>query len=156
MRLAKVSPTLAWGDRAAALTGHGGYSGYIYPGKEHLVHVSIILDPAEAAALILNYVTAYQMLHRFAQVKAGDKVLIVGGSGGVGSALLQPDRLANLIMHGIASRSKHNVLAELGAIPIDYRTQDFVDVIRQVEPEGLDFVFDGMGGDSPGRGLAVL
>ena len=144
------------GDRVAALIGHGGYTEYIYLGQEHLVHVPANLDPAEAVTLILNYASAYQMLYRTAKVKAGDKVLIIGASGGVGTALLQLGKLANLTMYGLASRSKHNVLTELGAIPIDYNTQDFVDVIHQAEPNGLDFVFDGLGGDYAERSLAVL
>jgi len=147
---------VAVGDRVAALIGHGGYTEYIYLGKEHLVHVPATLDPAEAVTLILNYVSAYQMLHRSAQVKAGDKALIIGASGGVGTALLQLGKLANLIMYGTASRNKHNMLTELGAIPIDYHTQDFVNVIHQVEPNGLDFVFDGVGGDYAERGFTVL
>jgi NADPH:quinone reductase-like Zn-dependent oxidoreductase len=147
---------VAVGDRVAALIGHGGYSEYIYLGKEHLVRVPETLDPAEAITLVLNYVTAYQMLHRSVQVKAGDKVLIIGASGGVGTALLQLGKLANLTMYGTASHSKHNTLTELGAIPIDYHTQDFVDVICHAEPDGLDFVFDGMGGDYAERGLEVL
>ncbi len=144
------------GDRVAALTGHGGYAEYIFLGKEHLVHVPTTLDPAETATMILNYVSAYQMLHRIAKVEAGDKALIIGASGGVGTALLQLGKLAHLTMYGIASCSKHNVLTEMGATPIDYHTQDFVEVIRQAEPDGLDFVFDGMGGDYSERGLAVL
>jgi NADPH:quinone reductase-like Zn-dependent oxidoreductase len=147
---------VAVGDRVAALIGHGGYSEYIYLGKEHLVHVPATLDPAEAVTLILNYLTAYQMLHRSVQVKAGDKVLVIGASGGVGTALLQLGKLANLTMYGTASRSKHAMLTELGAIPIDYHTQDFVNVIHQAEPDGLDYVFDGMGGDYAERSLAVL
>jgi NADPH:quinone reductase-like Zn-dependent oxidoreductase len=144
------------GDRVAALTGHGGYAEYIYLGEEHLVHVPATLDPAETVTLILNYASAYQMLHRTAKVKAGDKVLIIGASGGVGTALLQLGKLAHLTMYGTASRSKHGVLTELGATPIDYHTQDFMDVIRQTEPDGLDCVFDGMGGDFSEQGLAVL
>src|SRR5512140_1088231 len=128
---------VAVGDRVAALIGHGGYSEYIYLGKEHLVHVPANLDPAQAVTLILNYVTAYQMLHRTVQVKAGDKVLIIGASGGVGTALLQLGKLAGLIMYGTASPSKHHTLTELGAIPIDYHTQDLVDVIHRAEPDGL-------------------
>ena len=147
---------VALGDRVAALTGHGGYAEYIILGQEHLVHVPATLDPAEAVTLILNYASAYQMLHRTAKVKAGDRVLIIGASGGVGTALLQLGKLANLTMYGTASRSKHQALTELGAIPIDDHTQDFVDVIRKAEPDGLDCVFDGMGGDYSERGLAVL
>lgn len=144
------------GDRVAALTGHGGYAEYIFLGKEHLVRVPTTLDPADTVTLILNYVSAYQMLHRIAKVEAGNKVLLIGASGGVGTALLQLGKLAGLTMYGTASRSKHNVLTELGATPIDYHTQDFVEVIHQAEPHGLDFVFDGMGGDYGERGLAVL
>ena len=101
---------VAVGDRVAALIGHGGYAEYRYLGQEHLVHVPADLDSAEAVTLILNYVSAHQMLHRSVQVKAGDKVLIIGASGGVGTALLQLGKLANLVMYGTASPSKHNVL----------------------------------------------
>ena len=144
------------GERVAALIGHGGYTEYIYLGKEHLVPVPGNLDPAEAVTLILNYVSAYQMLHRTVQVKAGDKVLIIGASGGVGTALLQLSKLANLKIYGTASLSKHNILTELGATPIDYHTQDLVDVIHRAEPNGLDFVFDGVGGEYGKLGLEVL
>jgi NADPH:quinone reductase-like Zn-dependent oxidoreductase len=71
-------------------------------------------------------------------------VLIIGASGGIGTALLQLGRLAGLGMYGLASRSKHPLLAEYGAVPIDYSTQDFTEVIRRAEPAGLEAVFDGM------------
>jgi len=147
---------VAVGDRVSALSVYGGYAEYIYLNEEHLVQVPTTLDPAEAVSLILNYVTAYQMLHRFAKVKKGDKVLITGASGGVGTALLQLGKLANLTMYGTASHSQHNILTGLGAIPIDYHAQDFVDVIRKAEPNGIDFVFDGIGGNYIQRGFAVL
>jgi NADPH:quinone reductase-like Zn-dependent oxidoreductase len=147
---------IAVGDQVAALTGHGGYTEMIHLGQEHLVPVPASLAPAEVATLVLNYVSAWQMLQRVAKVKAGDKALLIGASGGVGTALLQLGRLAGLKMYGTASPDKHPLLAEMGAIPIDYHTQDFVEVLRQVEPAGLDFVFDGMGGPQSERGLAVL
>jgi len=147
---------IAVGDRVAALTVFGGYAEYIYLDEERLVRVPTTLDPAEAVTLILNYVVAYQVLHRSTQVKAGDRVLIIGASGGVGTAFLQLGKLANLTMYGIASRGKHSTLTDLGAIPIDYHTQDFVDVIHRAESDGLDFVFNGMGEDYIERGLAVL
>jgi NADPH:quinone reductase-like Zn-dependent oxidoreductase len=147
---------VAVGDRVAALTQLGGYAEYIYLAEERLVHVPTTLDPAEAVVLILNYLVAYQCLHRAVQVQPGDKVLIVGASGGVGTAFLQVGRLARLKMYGTASLSKHGTLTDLGAIPIDYHTQDFVQVIRQAEPEGLDYVFNGMGEEYFEGGLAVL
>ena len=146
----------AIGERVASLTGQGGYTEMIYLGQEHLVHIPSTLDPAQVVTLILNYVTAYQILHRAAKVRSGDKVLVIGASGGVGTALLELGRLEGLKMFGTASTGKHGLLAELGAVPIDYHHQDFVEVLHQAEPEGLDFVFDGMGGEYSQRGMAVL
>lgn len=146
----------AVGERVAALTVTGGYTEYIYLKKDQLIPLPNALDPAQAVTLILNYIVAYQTLHRSAQVKAGDKVLIIGASGGVGSALLDLGQLAKLDMYGIASKSKHHVLSQFGAKPIDYRTQDFVEVIRQAEPAGLDAVFDGMVWGYLDRGFSLL
>ncbi|MCA9934264.1 MAG: zinc-binding dehydrogenase [Ardenticatenaceae bacterium] len=146
----------AVGDRVAALTSFGGYAEMIYWPADKLVHIPASLDAAETVTLILNYLVAYQILHRVAQVKTGDKVLIIGASGGVGTAFLQLGQLAGLRMFGLASPGKHQTLMEYGAVPIDYHTQDFVEVIRQTEPDGLDFVFNGMGEEVFGRGLAVL
>ena len=147
---------VAVGDRVAALTTFGGHAEYIYLTEEKLVYIPANLDSAEAVTLILNYLVAYQILHRVAQVKVGDKVLLIGASGGVGTALLQLGKLAGLKMYGLASPSKHKMLTEYGAIPIDYHTQDFVAVLREAEPGGLDFVFNGMGEETFGRGLAAL
>jgi len=148
--------SVAVADQVAALTVYGGYAEYIYLPEEKLTRVPPGLDPAEAVTLILNYVTAYQMLHRSAKVKPGDKVLVTGANGGVGTALLQLGRLAELKVYGTASKTNHKLLIEQGAIPIDYRTQDFVQVIRAAEPGGLDFVIEGVGGSYIRRGFAVL
>ena len=144
------------GDNVAALTISGGYSEYIYWDAADLISVPPNLDPGEAVTLILNYLVAYQTLHRSAKVKSGDKVLIIGASGGIGTAYLQLGKLAGLKMYGLASPSKHHILKEYGAIPIDYHTEDYVEVIRQAEPEGLDAVFDGMGGEDFKRGFSLL
>jgi NADPH:quinone reductase-like Zn-dependent oxidoreductase len=135
---------VAVGDRIGAMTVTGGYAEYLYWKSDRLIPVPTTVDPAEAVTLILNYLVAYQVLHRSAQVKAGDKVLIIGASGGIGTALLQLGKLANLTMYGIASKCKQRILREYGATPIDYHSQDFVEVIRQAEPDGLDAVIDGM------------
>jgi len=144
------------GDRVAALTVHGGYAEYIYLNKDDLVKVSEALDPSQAAALILNYGTAYQILHRLARVKSGDQILITGASGGVGTALLQLGKLANLTMYGTASEKKQHMLVERGAFPIDYQSQNFVDVIRMMEPNGINYVIDGVGGMNIQPGFQVL
>ena len=147
---------VAVGDRVAALTNYGSHAEYVYWKASELTHVPESLDSAKAVTLILNYLVAYQTLHRVAKVKPGDKVLIVGASGGCGTAYLQLGQLAGLKMYGLASLRKHDVLKEYGAIPIDYRTQDFVEVLRDIEPDGLDYVFNGMADEYFKPCLAVL
>ena len=135
---------IAVGDRVSALTVMGGYAEIIYLAEDQVIPTPSELDPAQVATLILNYIVAYQTLHRSAKVQAGDKVLIIGASGGVGTAVLDLGRQAGLTMYGLASATKHKVVTQFGATPIDYRAQDFVEVMRQAEPGGLDAVFDGM------------
>jgi NADPH:quinone reductase-like Zn-dependent oxidoreductase len=106
--------------------------------------------------LILNYIVAYQTMHRSARAKIGDTVLIIGASGGIGTALMQLGALMELKMYGLASPEKHHILSEYGVIPIDYHTQDFVEVIREAELDGLDAVFDGIGGDYFALGFSLL
>ena len=128
---------VAVGDRVAALTVTGGYAEYIYLRSEHLIRVSAALDPGQVVPLVENYMTAYQMLHRTARVKAGNRILVIGASGGVGVPLLQLGKLADLKMYGLASPSKHAVLKELGAVPIDYHAQDFVEAMRRWKLPGV-------------------
>jgi NADPH2:quinone reductase len=114
--------------------------------QRELVPVPFGLDAAEAVSLILNYVTAYQMLHRSAKVKPGQSVLFHGASGGVGTALLQLGRLAELEMYGTCSSRGAQAVTELGGVPIDYRTQDYVKEVHRLTGDGVDSVFDPIGG----------
>jgi len=131
------------GDRVGVLTVTGGYSEVLYWRGDRLIPVPESVDPGEAVTLILNYIVAYQALHRSARVKPGEKALIIGASGGIGTALLQLGKLADLKLYAIASKSKHAILTEYDATPIDYRSQDFAAEIQQAEPGGLDVVLDG-------------
>ncbi len=143
------------GQIVTALPVVGGYSEYIFMSSNDLVAVPIGLDPVEVVSLVLNYITAYQMLHRCAHIKSGENILINGGAaGGVGTALLQLGKLVNLDkMLGTASSEKHGIVSDLGGIPIDYKSVDLdQEIIRLTshndnEP-GVDAVFDGIGGKS--------
>jgi NADPH2:quinone reductase len=134
------------GQLVAALPISGAYAEFVCLPQRELVPVPPGLDPAEAVSLILNYITAYQMLHRSAKVRPGQRVLIHGASGGVGSALLQLGRLDGLEMYGTCSARGASVVLELGGVPIDYQHQDFVEEIHRLTREGVDVVFDSMGG----------
>jgi NADPH2:quinone reductase len=118
------------GQLVAALPISGAYAEFVCLRQRELVPVPSGLDPAEAVSLILNYVTAYQMLHRSAKVRAGRRVLIHGAAGGVGTALLQLGRLAGLEMYGTCSSRGASAVTDLGGIPIDYQHQDFVTEIH--------------------------
>ena len=134
------------GQIVAAMPIHGAYAEFICVRRRELVPVPAGLDPAEAVSLILNYITAYQMMHRSAKVRSGQRVLIHGAAGGVGSALLQLGHLAGLGMYGTCSGRGASAVSDLGGIPIDYRDQDCVGEIRRLTSEGVDAVFDPIGG----------
>ncbi len=134
------------GQIVAALPITGAYAEFVCLPQGELVPVPPGLDAAEAVSLVLNYVTAYQMMHRSAKVRPGQRVLIHGASGGVGSALLQLGRVAGLEMYGTCSSRGAPAVSDLGGTPIDYQHQDFVKEIHRLASEGVDVVFDGIGG----------
>jgi NADPH:quinone reductase-like Zn-dependent oxidoreductase len=75
-------------------------------------------------------------------------MLIHGASGRVGSAMLQLAKLAGVEMHGTCSAAGAAVVRELGDIPIDYRNANFVNEIHRLTSDGVDAVFDGIGGEN--------
>ena len=151
----EVSPAMA-GRMVAALPIHGGYAQHICLPQSELTPVPDGLDPAEAVSLVLNYVTAYQMMHRLGRASRGQRVLIHGAAGGLGTALLQLGRLAGLEMYGTASLATHQIVSDLGATPIDYQNADFVEEIRRLTGEGVDVVFDGVGEANVWRSFQAL
>jgi NADPH2:quinone reductase len=96
------------------------------------------------------------MLHRSAHVRPGQRALIHGAAGGVGSALLQLGRLAGLEMYGTCSSRGASAVSDLGGIPIDYQHQEFVEEIHRLTGEGVDIVFDGIGGTHIWRSRKAL
>ena len=144
------------GALVAALPIHGAYAEFVCLPARTLVPVPSGLDAAEAVSLILNYVTAYQMLHRSVSVKQGQSVLIHGASGGVGTALLQLGGLVGLQMYGTCSARSAPVVRDLGGVPIDYQSQDFVTEIHRLTGDGVDVVFDSLGGSQIWRSRKAL
>jgi NADPH2:quinone reductase len=134
------------GQIIAAMPISGAYAEFVCLPERELVPVPSGLDAAEAVSLVLNYITAHQMLHRSAGVRAGQRVLIHGAAGGVGTALLQLGRLAGLEMYGTCSSRGASAVSDLGGIPIDYQHQDFVAEVHRLTSEGVDAVFDPIGG----------
>jgi NADPH2:quinone reductase len=96
------------------------------------------------------------MLHRSVRVPAGQPVLVHGAAGGVGTALVQLARLAGLEVYGTCSARGETTVSALGAIPIDYRQQDFVEEMRRRADGGAAAVFDGIGGTHMWRSRKAL
>ena len=134
------------GQIVAAMPISGAYAEFVCLPQRELIPVPSGLDAAEGVSLILNYITAHQMLHRSAKVRSGQRLLIHGASGGVGTALLQLGRLVGLEMYGTCSSRGAAAVSELGGIPIDYQQQDFVMEMQSLTNPGADVVFDSMGG----------
>ncbi len=144
------------GQRVAALTVHGAFAEVLMRNAEHLVPIPDGVSDQDAAAVILNFGTAWQMIHRVAKVRAGQTALVTGASGGVGIAALQLLKLAGVKTYGAASSQKHDTVRTLGAIPIDYRAGPIDRLTRSLEPQGVDSVFDAIGGASIGPCIGAL
>lgn len=124
----------------------GGYAEVLCLPAHEVVPVPPGVDPALAVCLVVNYATAHVMLHRAARVERGEQILVHGAAGGVGTALLELGGLAGLEMLGTASKPNHELVASLGATPIDYHNEDFVVRVRELTGDGVDAVFDPIGG----------
>ncbi|HEY9450451.1 MAG TPA: alcohol dehydrogenase catalytic domain-containing protein [Gemmatimonadaceae bacterium] len=140
------------GDRVADMTVLGSNAAFRTLRPDHLVRVPAGVDAAEAAALILSWTTAYQLLYRSARVRRGQRVLVQGAAGAVGQALLALGRMAGLELWGTARGEHAALLRELGATPIDYQREDFTRAL----PGGFDVIFDGIGEDGYRRSFAAL
>jgi NADPH:quinone reductase len=144
------------GQRVAALTVFGGFAEVLVREAEHFLPIPDGVSDRDAAAVILNYVTAWQMIHRVAKVQRGQTALVTGAAGGVGTAALQLLRLAGVKSYGAASAAKHDLLRSLGAIPIDYRAGSIDRLTRALEPAGVDYAFDAVGGANIARCIGAL
>lgn len=146
------------GERVAALIQYGGYAEHVVVPGQWAVRVDEDLDPVKSVCVVLNYLTAYQIYHRVAEVSGapGTRILIHGAGGGVGSALLELGRIFGFEMYGTASEGKHHIVRSLGGTPIDYRTQDFVQVISEHTDQGVDLVIDPIGGSHFARSFRTL
>ncbi len=136
------------GQRVAGWTfgQGGGYSEMVVRPADTLVAVPDAVDPVTAAAILTNYLTASLVLEKTAKLLPGERLLIHGAAGGLGSALLQLGHLAGFEMFGTGRDTSADFIAEHGAVPINYRTEDFVRRIRDLTKDGVDVVVDIVGG----------
>ncbi|MGF1718378.1 zinc-binding dehydrogenase, partial [Photobacterium chitinilyticum] len=148
--------TLEVGQRVIAHMSVGGYAEFSFVDQSNVIAVSDNTDGAELVSLPLNYVTAYQLLHRVAKVKDNATILVHGGAGGVGTAILELARINKIKVYATVSSKKQNAVIQRGAIPIDYNAVDFVSYLNEHCLGGVDAVFDPIGGDYWERSAQVL
>lgn len=134
----------------------GGYAEYVCVPETWMVRLPGEVDFAEAACVVLNYLTAYRSLMQ-AQIDAGERLLVIGASGGVGTAALQLGKFFGLELYGTASTEKLDLVRGLGATPIDYKSKDVVEqILALTDGEGVDVVLDGAAGDALEQSYATL
>jgi len=144
------------GDRVGIISIHGNCAECVCVKHSNAYKISADLDPAEEACLVLNYMISYQMLTRAITLQKGERILVHGIAGGVGTAFIELGKRMGLEIYGTCSTSKCEKVREMGAIPIDYTKEDFVDVISKLNPPGVDAVFDAIGGDNWKRSYRCL
>lgn len=150
------STQYAVGDQVAGFPVTGGYQHFIRVAEAELIPVPSGLSPNDAVSVILNYTTAYQLLTRVVQLAPGAAALMHGAAGGVGSAMLQLAHLRGVKMYGTVSSGKMDSVRQLGATPIDYTRTDFVKELHTLAPNGVQAVFDPVGGRQLTRSYQVV
>lgn len=145
------------GQRVVSAVESGGCSDYVnIPAWRCIALPDAITDPIQAAASIVNYWTAYYILNRASDLKPGQRILIHGVGGGLGTALVHMAIPKQLEIYGTASAQKHDTIRTWGVTPIDYRGEDFVQRIQQLTGDGVDLVTDPIGGPNWRRSYQTL
>jgi NADPH:quinone reductase-like Zn-dependent oxidoreductase len=144
------------GTRVAALTVTGGYARYVAIPAADCAVVPDALTSPQAASLVLNGLTAFQMLTRCVARPSVRKMLVWGAAGGVGSLLLELGRHFGIETYGVASTGRLGEVAKLGGIPIDRSRGDVAVAVKRASGGGVDAVFDGVGGPVAATSFAAL
>ena len=144
------------GRRVATLTKTGAWATHAVVAARDSIVVPETVSSADAETVVVNGVTAWQMLHRAARVQLGQTILLFGANGGVGGILIQLARHAGIHVIGAASPRHHDALRAAGVTPVDYNDPDLADRVRQIAPGGVDAVFDNIGGEITKTGWKLL
>ncbi|XP_041829542.1 synaptic vesicle membrane protein VAT-1 homolog [Melanotaenia boesemani] len=146
------------GDRVIAMNRSGMWQELVVVSADHTFPMPEEMSFEEAAALPINYMSAYMMLFEMANLRPGKSVLVHMAAGGVGIATTQLcQTVQDVTVFGTASASKHEIITQVGVThPIDYRTKDYVAEIRKISPKGVDIVLDPLGGSDTQKGFNLL
>lgn len=144
------------GKRVAALTKTGAWATHAVVAARDSILVPDGVSSEDAETVVVNGVTAWQMLHRAARVQPGQTILLFGANGGVGGILIQLARLHGVRVIGAASPRHHEALRAAGVIPVDYADPELATRVRELAPNGVDAVFDNVGGQTTRTAFRLL
>ena len=144
------------GARVATMTKTGGWAGHVVVEARDTVVVPDGISAEDAETVVVNGVTAWQMLHRAAKVRPGQTILIFGANGGVGGILIQLAQHHGVTVIGAAAPRHHDALRAAGVIPVDYADPELPAVVRSYAPNGVDAVFDNIGGQTTRTSFTLL
>jgi NADPH:quinone reductase-like Zn-dependent oxidoreductase len=146
------------GREVFALTRFGGYADVICVPVSQVFPCPPGLPASEAAAIPVNYLTAWQLIVVMGSLRKGETVLVHSAGGGVGIAATQIAKHIGARVIGTASAAKHERLRTLGVDHlIDYRTEDFEARAREITGgRGVELILDAVGGDSLKKGYRLL
>ncbi len=145
------------GDAVVAMPDFGAYAEWVAVPAQQVYRLPPGMPFEDGAAIAVNYLTAYCAMFTTGRLHPGDRILIHGAAGGVGTAAVQLARGLGLEIFGTAGPSKQDYLRKIGVQhPIDYEKSDFVDVIRKYAPGGVELAMDPIGGKSWARSYACL
>jgi len=144
------------GTRVAAPTKTGAWSTHLLISASHLVPVPASLEPEWIETVLLNGVTAWQMLYRLARARAGQTILVHGASGGVGTNLVQLAVHQGMRVIGTAAPRHHDALRSMGAEPIDSRDKNLAARVLELSPDGVHAAFDHLGLESAQTSFKLL
>jgi NADPH:quinone reductase-like Zn-dependent oxidoreductase len=141
-KLGEKVTTLSVGDRVADICQIGGNTHYICREAKALLKIDKKIEAIEVAPLILSGMTAYQIFKYYTNLKSGDSFLVHGGSGAVGNILLQLCKIHQVKTISTSSMSKLPILESLGAIAVDYQSENYFETLQQNAKEGFDVAID--------------
>ena len=144
------------GRRVASMTKTGAWAGHVAVEARDSVVVPDGVRPEDAETVVVNGVTAWQMLHRAAKVAPGATVLVYGANGGVGGILVLLARHHGVRVIGAASPRHHEALRHAGVEPVDHADPDLAARVRELAPGGVDAVFDNIGGATSRTAWSLL
>ncbi|HEY8949158.1 MAG TPA: NAD(P)H-quinone oxidoreductase [Rhizomicrobium sp.] len=145
------------GDKVCALMGGGGYAEYAVASEKCLLPVPKGVTLVDAAALPEVHFTVWTNLMDSARLKTGETVLIHGGTSGIGTAAIQLCvARGHKVFSTAATAEKCAVIEKLGGHAINYREQDFVEIVKkQTGDKGVDVILDMVGGDYVQRNMSA-